>query len=468
MSAIINLSVGIQSAATPRTSFGIPLILDFENAQVSGAGAPVIGTYSSLAEMVADGWKTYHSAYKLAAALCAQQPRPAVFKVAGMATGVAADDLDDIVAEDSDWWMILATTRTAAQIKAIASWVEAASSRCAYLGCTNDAAAKAAGVSVLSELFSAGRMRTAMVYQAPTVQEVRLYFDKLLVDAAVGPPATNANTFDCKVNDTSIAQQTFAVSHNNTLTAIAAALAGTAAVATATVHASADAPLGANNDYIKLTAASALVDMLISDIVVAQGSQQASVRIEEYTPSSIPVDAAWCGKVLPHDPGSATWAHKTLSGPAADTLTTAQRGYIQVQRGNWYSTELGFAITFPGTCSKESSPGTPYYIDQVQLADAIESELQTGLMDILNRSKKIPYTDQGVAMLLAEFKKVEDKYVASGALVKKSFDDSYTIPSVASQAAGDVSSRIFRGLQASWQTSGGIHVVADFVVSLQA
>lgn len=459
MSAIINLSVGIQSAATPRTSFGIPLILDFENAQVSGAGAPVIGTYSSLAEMVADGWKTYHSAYKLAAALCAQQPRPAMFKVAGMATGVAADDLDDIVAEDSDWWMILATTRTTAQIKAIASWVEAATSRCAYLGCTNDAAAKAAGVSVLSELFSAGRMRTAMVYQAPTVQEVRLYFDKELVAA---------NTFDCKVNGTSIAQQTFAVSHNATLTAIAAVLAGTAAVATATTHASPDAPLGANNDYIKLTADSALVDMLISDVVVAAGLSQASVRIEEYTPSSIPVDAAWCGKVLPHDPGSATWAHKTLSGPAADTLTTAQRGYIQAQRGNWYSTELGFQITFPGTCSKESSPGTPYYIDQVQLADAIESELQTGLMDILNRSKKIPYTDQGVAMLLAEFKKVEDKYVASGALVKKSFDDSYTIPSVASQAAGDVSSRIFRGLQASWQTSGGIHVVADFVVSLQA
>jgi len=467
MSAIINLSVGIQSAATPRTSFGIPLILDFDNVQAATAGNPAIGTYSSLAEMLADGWKTYHAAYKMAAALCAQQPRPPVFKVAGAATGVAADDLDDIVAEDADWWLVLSTSRTAAQIKAVSAWVEAASSRAAYLACSNDAAVKAAGVSVFSELFSAQRMRTLPIYQLPVLQEVRLYFDKLLVDASVIPLA-NANTFDCKVNGTSIAQQTFAVSHNATLTAIAAALVHSAAVGTATTHASADAPLGANNDYIKLTAASALVDMLISDIVVAQGVQQAAVRIEEYTPSSVPVDAAWAGKVLPNDPGSATWAHKTLSGPAADTLTTAQRGYIQAQRGNWYSTELGFKITFPGTCSKESSPGTPYYIDQVQLADAIESELQTGLMDILNRSKKIPYTDIGVSMLLAEFKKVEDKYVASGALVKKSFDDSYTVPSVASQAAGDVSSRIFRGLQASWQTSGGIHVVAEFVVSLQA
>lgn len=459
MSGIINLSVGIQSAATPRTSFGIPLILDFDNVQGATAGNPAIGTYGSLAEMVADGWKTYHAAYKMAAALCAQQPRPPVFKVAGAATGVAADDLDDIATEDTDWWMILATTRTAATVKAVSAWVESAGSRAMYLGCTNDATAKAAGVSVLSELFSAGRMRTAVVYQNAVAQEVRLYFDKELV---------TGNTFDCKVNGSSIAQQTFAVSHNGTLTAIAAVLAGTAAIASATTHSSPDAPLGALNDYIKLTAASPLVDMLISDVVVAAGLSQASVRIEEYTPSSIPVDAAWAGKVIPHSPGSATWAHKTLTGPEADTLTTAQRGYIQAQRGNWYSTELGFQITFPGTCSKESSPGTPYYIDQVQLADAIESELQTGLMDVLNRSKKVPYTDAGVAMLLAEFKKVEDKYVASGALVRKTFDDSYTVPSVASQTASDVSNRIFRGLQASWQTSGGIHVVADFEVSLQA
>lgn len=467
MSAIINLSVGIRSAATPRTSFGIPLILDYSNAQASTAGNPAIGTYSSLAEMLADGWKTYHAAYKEAAALCAQQPRPPVFKVAGMATGVAADDMADIVAEDADWWLLLSTSRTAAQVKALATWVESAESRCFYLACTNDATAKAAGVSVLSEIFAAQRMRTAAMYQLPVLQEVRLHFDKLLVDASVVPLA-NANTFDCKVNGTSIAQQTFAVSHNATLTAIASALAGTAAVGTATTHASADAPLGSNNDYIKLTAASALVDMLISDIVVAQGVQQAAVRIEEYTASSVPVDAAWAGKVLPYSPGSATWAHKTLAGVTADTLTTAQRGYIQAQRGNWYSTELGFQITFPGTCSKDSSANTPYYIDQVQLADAIESELQTGLMDVLNRSKKIPYTDQGVAMLLAEFKKVEDKYVGTGALVRKTFDDSYTVPSVASQTAGDVSSRIFRGLQARWQTSGGIHVVADFEVSLQA
>lgn len=464
MSAIINLSVGIQSAATPRTSFGIPLILDFTNAQVSAGGAPVIGTYSSLSEMVADNWKPYHAAYKMAAALLAQQPRPPVFKVAGMApagVGVTiATDLDDIVAEDPDWWLLLSTSRAAADIKAVASWVESASSRALYLGCTNDAEAKAAGVSVLSQLYSAGRMRTAVIYQGATVQEVRLHFDKLLV---------TGNTFDCKVNSTSIAQQTFATTHNAMMTAIAAELAGTSAIASATTHESADSPLGSgNNDYIKLTAASALVDQLITDIVVAAGASQASVVVEEYTPSSVPADAAWAGKVIPYSPGSATWAHKTLSGPEADTLTTAQRGYIQAQRGNWYSTELGFSITFPGTCSKESSPGTPYYIDQVQLADAIESELQTGLMDVLNRSKKIPYTDAGVSMLLAEFKKVEDKYVASGALVKKSFDDSYTVPSVASQTAGDVSSRIFRGLQASWQTSGGIHVVADFVVSLQA
>ena len=66
MSGIINLSVGIQSAATPRTSFGIPLILDFEN--VKGVmGVPALKTYSSLDEMKADDMELRHAAAQLRA-----------------------------------------------------------------------------------------------------------------------------------------------------------------------------------------------------------------------------------------------------------------------------------------------------------------------------------------------------------------------------------------------------------------
>lgn len=465
--SIINLSVGIQSAATPRTSFGIPLILDFENFKTSTAGSPSIETYASLAEMLADGWKTYHQAYKLAAAMMAQQPRPAVFKVAGMTPVAGAvtftTDLNDIVAADTDWWLLMATTRVEANIKEVSVWAEAANTRCLFLACTNDYDVTAAGGgTVMSDIYAAGRMRTALAFQDSNPLGFQITY--LSIDKEM----TAGDSFTGVVNGVAVGPVAWAVSHNSTMDAIAVAIAATAPAGACAAYQSASAPLGGTlKDYIYCISAVALADLVFTSMVIVGGSNP-SLTAAEYRPSYVPFDGAWVGKVLSYDPGSATWAHKTLAGVTADTLTAAQRGYIQAQRGNWYSTELGFKIAYPGTCSKDSSPGTPYFIDQVQLADAIESELQTGLMDILNRSKKIPYTDQGVAMLLAEFKKVEDKYVSTGALVKKSFTDSYTIPTVASQTAGDVSSRIYRGLTANWQTSGGIHICAAFVVNLAA
>ena len=467
MSGIINLSVGIQSAATPRTSFGIPLILDFDNIKAA-YGAPSLKMYASLDEMKADGWKSYHAAFKMAQSLLAQQPRVVKFKVWGMASGGAhttTTDLDDLLAVDKDWYLLLSTSRAEQDLLDIAAWAEQASSRCFFVACTNDAGAKAAGESVLSGLFNADSSRTLALYQAAIKQTVRIYVDKLFV---------SGQTFNCKVNGTAITAVTWPDApndnHNGMMNAIAAALAGTSALGTCSVGTSPNKPLGVGKyDYIECPSEAALVDILITDAYFTGGmAPRPTARVVETVASSKPADAALAGKVLPEDPGSASWAFKTLKGVAPDTLSTAERGYIEAQRGNWYSTELGFDISYPGTCAAESSPGTPYFADQIQLCDAIESELQTGLMEVLNKAKKVPYTDQGVGAFLAVFKRVEEKYIGSGALVKKSFDASYTVPSVASQAPSDVSNRIYRGLKANWQTSGGINVVASFAVTLQA
>ncbi len=469
MSGIINLSVGIQSAATPRTSFGIPLILDFEN--VKGVmGVPALKTYSSLDEMKADGWKVYHAAYKMAVSLLAQQPRVVKFKVWGMATPgsgshTVTTDLDDLLAVDKDWYLLLSTSRAQQDLEDIAAWAEQASSRCFFVACTNDAGAKAAGESVLSALFNADNSRTLPLYQDATKQTGRIYVDKLFV---------SGQKFNCKVNGVAITEVDFPAApndnHNAMMNAIAAELQASTPIDVCSVGTSTSKPLGLGKyDYIEFPAADVLVDILITDAYFTGGmAPRPTARVVETVASSKPADAALAGKVLPEDPGSASWAFKTLKGVTADTLSTSERGYIEAQRGNWYSTELGFDISFPGTCAAESSPGTPYFADQIQLCDAIESELQTGLMEVLNKAKKVPYTDQGVGAFLAVFKRVEEKYIGSGALVKKSFDSSYTVPSVASQAPSDVSNRIYRGLKASWQTSGGINVVASFAVTLQA
>ncbi len=458
MSDIIQLSVGIESAATPRTSFGIPLILDGENFKSSQANAPVIKTYGSLSEMTDDGWKSYHAAYRLAAGLFAQQPRPAIVKVAGAATGTEANDLDDILEADPDWYVLLYTSRVAADIKAAAAWVETAGSRCIYIAETNDAAAKAPGATVLTQLHALNYKRTACMYRDSVVQVQRIVLDAVFV---------NLNQFNATIQGL-VFTHVFADTHAATMLALATALQNLGSIATAV--SSASGALGAGvHDTITVTSVLPLSDVLVASPNITLGASQASVAVYEDTASCTPLDAAWVGKVLPKAAGSATWAHKTLDGGVlVDVLTAGQRTIIKAQNANFYVNELGFDITYPGSMVGDSAPGTPMWIDLIQGMDALESDLQTALMDILNKAEKIPYTDQGVAAILSAATATEQKFVGSGFLVQKDFDDTYTVPLVADAIPADKSNRILRGLQANYQTAGGIHAIADFTVKLAA
>ena len=59
-------------------------------------------------------------------------------------------------------------------------------------------------------------------------------------------------------------------------------------------------------------------------------------------------DAAWMGEGFPYEPGTSTWAYKTLNGVTPDTLLASQETALKNKNCNYYMTVGGVSITQEG------------------------------------------------------------------------------------------------------------------------
>lgn len=110
---IVDVTTTVVASSPGTAAFDVTMLFDGENVLNTGPGTnpivPVIREYSSLAEMVADGFKTYNYAYRSVQALFAQADRPDSVKVAGFPSG--SMDIQDFASavEDADpaWYGLL-------------------------------------------------------------------------------------------------------------------------------------------------------------------------------------------------------------------------------------------------------------------------------------------------------------------------------------------------------------------------
>ena len=150
------------------------------------------------------------------------------------------------------------------------------------------------------------------------------------------------------------------------------------------------------------------------------------------------VDAAWLGGQLPATPGSNNWAYNTLNGVATDNFTTSQLRAIigtavdgtRGNNANVYITRAGSGSTQYGTTSSGD------WIDNVIGEDWLVFNLQAALFGVLKNSRKVPYTDKGVSMLLAACHGVLDQAVVNQ-LVSSETPYTITAPSVTTVSAQD-------------------------------
>lgn len=162
-------------------------------------------------------------------------------------------------------------------------------------------------------------------------------------------------------------------------------------------------------------------------------------------------DAAWMGEGFPYEPGTSTWAYKTLNGVTPDTLLASQETALKDKNCNYYMTVGGVSIT------QEGKVASGEYIDIIIGTDWIEARLREAVYSALVNNRKIPYDDTGIAMIEGLVKGVLNEAASKGILQADSI--AVTVPKYADIPQADKLARKLPDVKFSALYQGAIHSV---------
>ncbi len=164
--------------------------------------------------------------------------------------------------------------------------------------------------------------------------------------------------------------------------------------------------------------------------------------------------AAWMGRWLPTEPGSATTKFKTLSGVEAVTLTGTHRNNLLARRANSYQTVAGRNITWEGTV-----PSTIYrFLDVTRDIDWLQDDMSKGVFGALAGADKVPYTDSGIALVENEVRGSCLRAITKGVFASTPAPV-VTAPRIEDVEASDKEDRILRDVKFTGTLAGAIHKV---------
>lgn len=165
---------------------------------------------------------------------------------------------------------------------------------------------------------------------------------------------------------------------------------------------------------------------------------------------------AWPGLMLTYDPGEANWLHKTLRAVPAYNLTSAERSTIEGKKGNYYSTIAGLDKTLG-----DATVGSGEYIDIIRGTDWLEARIQELVYTALGRLAKIPFTDQGIGIVVSQVEAALQEAVEIGLLAPPDADGnpSYTVtaPLAADVSVTDKGNRFLPDVEFTATYAGAIN-----------
>lgn len=453
-STLVDIQINLIGAAASIDGFGVPMIIDTENVLAAASPtAPVLKTCYNMQDLAGFGFKPYHKAYKLAAALEGQTQRVKSFKVASV-SALSSASLSAVEAADGVWYALLLTSRSAADITTVDTWVETvASRRHLFFAESQEAAAFTGAPSVVTSLESSGSLRTSVFARKANAQQVSLTISNAFVAA---------NSVTVKLNGTSIAAPVvFAADSDSTLAALAVAIA---AVGGGAICSAAVTPIsgGTSNDRtIVLTALDPLVDLVLSDYSCTLGASQNTASFATVNVGAGACDAALAGKLIPQGLGQSTAHGKTLTGPSTDDLSTSEYTNVTTHGGNVYVTIGGINQVQRGQTSGFVAAGQHAFVDTVAMRDRLESDVQAAVLAVLApQVGKLPFNNAGIAAVAGAAINVCNSYVALGMLEPFTVANSWTIPDISEVPAADKTARHLPGIVGNLQGTGAIQSVA--------
>lgn len=135
----------------------------------------------------------------------------------------------------------------------------------------------------------------------------------------------------------------------------------------------------------------------VTTLAATLQNQNAIILVHD-KPEQYPAEA-WAGYGAPQEVGSFTWTFKTLNGitPALYDVTTIAE--IEDNNASAYIKEGGVNITSKGVTTSGD------YIDIMQSQYYLKARMIENVFGLLARSPKVPFTDAGISLIVAEVEK---------------------------------------------------------------
>ena len=166
-------------------------------------------------------------------------------------------------------------------------------------------------------------------------------------------------------------------------------------------------------------------------------------------------DCAWMGGQLPTDPGSITWAYKSLSLVTVDTFAAGEKPAAHGKNCNTYDSVSSVNITEEG---KTCDGGSGEFIDVIRGADWIQVNAQADLFTVLVTNPKIPYTSNGIALLSLTLSNTLRKAQDQG-ILSSDATPIVTSPDIADVPVEDKATRTLNNLDFSGVLAGAIQKI---------
>lgn len=158
-------------------------------------------------------------------------------------------------------------------------------------------------------------------------------------------------------------------------------------------------------------------------------------------------EAAYFGKMLVKQPGSATWKFKKMASIPTYDLKQGQVTNLENKNATWYMTSADVPMTSNGQVASGE------YIDVIHGLDWLKARIQNLVFTALNNMDKVPLTDEGVQMVVSPLKAALEEGKKHGILA--SYEIEY--PAVAEVSITDKGKRFLPDINWTGVLAGAIH-----------
>lgn len=420
---LVTVSITTATAQVTRAGFGVPLIAAYHTNYT--ARVREYSAASALTQMVTEGFSTSSVAYKAMSSILAQNPRVQKVKIGR---------------RDNSWTQIVRVTPTTVANAAIyagtvagLAWTFTSDADASLAEiCTGVAAA----ITALAGVSASGASGThvdvtadaALTLHAFTFTTDNLTHEDVSVDANMADDLSAIRLADADWYGLVIDSQT-----------------------SAEIEEAADWAETQKVIHLAQCADDTMLDAAVTTDLGSSLQDEGYARtglVYHADPDSFAC-AAWLGRMLPTDPGSATWKFKTLRSTAVSVLRSDQDTALKNKNVNRYQTIAGVAMTAEGV----SSSGE--FLDVTIFVDWLAARIQEHVFTLMVNTPKLGYTDESVDLIKAEITAVGEDGIAAGGLVKGSFV--VTAPLVATISDADKAARLLPDVSFSGTLAGAIH-----------